>query len=246
MNLHSEAEVLADLIIKLSADTEQNKKLFKLPPVFSAKNHKKYGNGKNNLIAIIKCSADYEDLNKNYKLHQMIEKYNSYGGKPELTSQDLRKVHNWLYLINFVLRAVIMEKLSDQSDAKIIEEIIKGLFTSTRRAFVAHPNGKKYEFKPLKYADVKTISKWLSIELNNKRAGVSPFGYIPSQREWELYGLRGQTRTAYNSLMKDIHNLVKRARTFDESGEHKQADMIYDKLVSMQKSLEQINIIIAE
>ncbi|MEY4573728.1 MAG: hypothetical protein RLZ10_3034, partial [Bacteroidota bacterium] len=44
MNLHSEAEVLADLIIKLSADTEQNKKLFKLPPVFSAKNHKKYGN----------------------------------------------------------------------------------------------------------------------------------------------------------------------------------------------------------
>jgi hypothetical protein len=46
--------------------------------------------------------------------------------------------------------------------------------------------------------------------------------------------------------MKDIHNLVKRARTFDESGEHKQADMIYDKLVSMQKSLEQINIIIAE
>ena len=67
MNLHSEAEVLAELIIALSADTEQNKKLFKLPPVFSAKNHKKYGNGKNNLVAIIKCSADYEDLNKNYR-----------------------------------------------------------------------------------------------------------------------------------------------------------------------------------
>jgi len=120
------------------------------------------------------------------------------------------------------------------------------LFTSTRRAFVAHPIGKKYEFKPLKYAYVEKISKWLSIEFNNKRLGLAPFGYVPSQREWELYGLRGQTRTAYNSLMKDIHNLVKKARTFDESGEHKQADIIYDKLVSMQKSLEQINIIIAE
>jgi hypothetical protein len=246
MNLHSEAEVLADLIIKLSSGTEQNKKQFKLPPVFSAKNHKKYGNGRNNLIAIIKCSEDYEDLNKNYKLYQMIEKYNSYGGKPELTSQDLRKVHNWLHLINFILRAALIEKNSNLSDAKIIEEVVKTLYTSSRRAFVAHPAGKKYELKPLKYADVKTISKWVSFELNNYKTGSVPFGYIPSQREWELYGLRGQTKTAYNSLMKDIHNLVKRARTLDESGEHKQADMIYDKLVSMQKSLEQINIIIAE
>jgi hypothetical protein len=245
MNLHSEAEVLAEIIFKL-ANTNQNKKLIKLPPVFSNKNHKKYGDGKRNLVAIIKCSADYEDLNKNYKLNQVIEKYNFYGGKPELTLQDLRKVHNWLQLINFALRLAIMEKLDDQQDSKIIDEIVKTLFTSTRRAFVAHPSGKKYEFKPLKYADVKTISKWVSIELNNKRAGQIPFGYIPTQREWELYGLRGQTRTAYNSLMKDIHNLVKKARTFDESGEHNQADMIYDKLLTMQKSLEQINTILVD
>jgi len=246
MNLHSEAEELADLILKLSANVKQNKKLFKLPPVFSAKNHKKYGNGKNNLIAIIKCSADYEDLSKNYKLYQMIEKYNSYGGKPELTSQDLRKVHNWLHFINFILRAAMIEKYSHLSDTKLVEQVVKTLFTSSRRAFVAHPSSSKYELKPLKYADVKTISKWLTIELNNMKSGNYPFGYIPSQREWELYGLRGQTKTAYNSLMKDIHNLVKRARVFDESGEHKQADMIYDKLVSMQKSLEQINLIISE
>jgi hypothetical protein len=158
----------------------------------------------------------------------------------------LRKIHNWLHLINFVLRAALIEKLSNLPDTKIVEEIVRTLFTSTRRAFVAHPSDKKYELKPLKYADVKSISKWVSIELNNFRAGTVPFGYVPSQREWELYGLRGQTKTAYNSLMKDIHNLVKKARTLDESGEHKQADLIYDKLVTMQKSLEQINIIIAE
>jgi hypothetical protein len=246
MNLHSEAEALADIIIKLSTGADKNKKILKLPPVFTANNHKKYGDGKRNLIAIIKCSADYEDLKKNYKLNQVIEKYNSYGGKPELTFQDLRKVHNWLQLINYILRIALMEKFNDQPDTKIVDEIVKTLFTSTRRAFVAHPDGKKYELKPLKYADVKTISKWISIELNKKRAGDIPFSYEPSQREWELYGLRGQTKTAYNSLMKDIHNLVKKARTFDESGEHNQADVIYDKLVSMQKSLEQITNIISE
>ena len=46
--------------------------------------------------------------------------------------------------------------------------------------------------------------------------------------------------------MKDIHNLVKKARTFDESGEHNQADIIYDKLLTMQKSLEQINTILVD
>lgn len=243
MNLHSEADSLADIIIKLSK-LPKNKKLFKLPPVFSFENHKKYGSARNNLIAIIKCSADYEDLNQNLKLLQIVEKYNSYGGKPNLTSQDLRKLHNWLQLINFVLRAAIMEKLDSKPDSVIIEEIVKNFFQSTRRTFVAHPIESKYELKPLKYADVKTISKWLKIELNNKRAGVYPFGYVPTQREWELYGLRGQTKTAYNSLMKDIHNLVKKARVFDEGGQHLQADMIYDKLVSMQKTLEQLNTIL--
>jgi hypothetical protein len=243
MDLHSEADSLAEIIIKLSK-LPKNKKLFKLPPVFNFENHKKYGSAKSNLIAIIKCSADYENLDKNLKLLQIVDRYNMYGGKPNLKSQDLRKLHNWLQLINFILRAAIMEKLDSQSDHLIIDEIAKTLFKSSKRTFVAHSLTNKYELKPLKYADIKTIGKWLTIELNNKRAGIVPFGYVPTQREWELYGLRGQTKTAYNSLMQDIHNLVKKARSFDESGHHMQADMIYEKLVSMQKTLEQLNTVL--
>jgi hypothetical protein len=40
--------------------------------------------------------------------------------------------------------------------------------------------------------------------------------------------------------VNDIQNLVKRARMLDENGDHKQADLIYDKLVSMQQNLEQL------
>lgn len=248
MNLHSEAEALADIIIKLSRKSPKNKKLLKLPPVFTAINHPKYGYGRNNLIAIIRCSADYEDNSKSHKLNEMIGKYNTYGGMPKLASNDLRKVHNWLQLINFMLRVAVMEKLEEsETDSKIIiEKVVATLFSSSRRPFVAHPEGHKYELKPLKYADVKTITKWLTTEYENKKAGLIPFAYSPSRREWELYGLRGQTKTAYGSLMKDIQDLVVKARNLDEDGDHQQADMIYERLVSMQKNLEQLNMMLVD
>ena len=100
--LKEDAENLADIILNLSK--EKNKKI-KLPPVFTSKNSAKYGDGRKNLIALIKCSADYENIESDFKLYQMISKYNLYGGQPELTSKDLRKIHNWLQMINFLLRA---------------------------------------------------------------------------------------------------------------------------------------------
>lgn len=247
MSLHSEAEALAEIIIELSKKSPQNKKyLIKLPLVFTAIRHPKYGDGKKNLIAIIKCSADYENLSTNFKLNEIINKFNKYGGKPRLAQSDLRKIHNWLQLINFALRAALLineEKSGKHSDTKkLIEAVSDKLFNpnETKRSFVAHPDGKKYELKPLKYADIKTISKWITQEYSDLKSGVYPYGYVPSKREWELYGLRGQTKTAYSSLVDDIQKLVKKARFLDENGDHVQADLIYDKLVSMQKSLEQI------
>ena len=247
MSLHSEAEALADIILEISRKTPENKKiLIKLPLVFTASRHPKYGDGKKNLIAIIKCSADYENLSSNFKLNEIINKFNRYGGKPRLAQSDLRKIHNWLQLINYALRAAVLlseERSGKHSETKkLIEAACEKLFdpNTTKRSFVAHPDGKKYELKPLKYADIKTITKWVSQEYSGLKSGVIPYGYTPTKREWELYGLRGQTKTAYSSLVDDIQNLVKRARILDENGDHMQADLIYEKLVSMQKSLEQI------
>ena len=247
MSLHSEAEALAEIILELSKKSPKNKKYFiKLPLVFTAIRHQKYGDGKKNLIAIIKCSADYENISFDLKLNEIVNKFNKYGGKPRLGSSDLRKIHNWLQLINFALRAAVMVR-EDRSGKftdpkKLVEAVSEKLFNSkeTKRSFVAHPEGSKYEFKPLKYADTKTISKWILQEYSEYKAEVLPFGYTPTKREWELYGLRGQTKTAYSSLVNDIQNLVKRARTLDENGDHKQADLIYEKLVSMQQNLEQL------
>lgn len=247
MSLQSEAEALAEIIIELSKKSPKNKKYFiKMPLVFTANRHPKYGDGKKNLIAIIKCSADYENITSNLKLNEIVHKYNRYGGKPKLGLSDLRKIHNWLQLINFALRAAVMiqeDRSGEHSDhKKLVEAVSERLFNSkdTKRSFVAHPDGKKYEFKPLKYADTKTIAKWILQEYNDYKNGTYPFGYIPSKREWELYGLRGQTKTAYSSLIDDIQILVKKARTLDENGDHVQADLIYEKLVTMQKNLEQI------
>ena len=169
MSLHSEAEALAEIILELSKKSPVNKKyLIKLPLVFTANRHPKYGDGKKNLIAIIKCSADYENNTSNLKLNEIVTKFNRYGGKPRLGSSDLRKIHNWLQLINFTLRAAVLvqeERSGKHSDVKkLIEAVSERLFNSkeTKRSFVAHPDGKKYELKPLKYADTKTILKWIS------------------------------------------------------------------------------------
>jgi hypothetical protein len=251
MSLHGEAEALAEIILQLARKAPKNKiKFLKLPPVFTAINHSKYGNGFANLVAIIKCSSDYEDIESNLKLNDIVDRYNYYGGLPKLSEQDLRKVHNWLQLINFALRAAVLEqteKTGLYNESKIVELTINKLFNSdiTKRSFVAHAPDSKYEIKPLKYADTKTITKWLANELNDKNNGKFPYGYEPSSREWQLYGLRGQSKTAYSSLVKDIQELVIKARSFDESGDHKQADMIYEKLVNMQKSLEQIHLMLA-
>jgi len=236
--LKEDAEELSDIILNLSRD--KNKKI-KLPPVFKSKNSSKYGDSRQNLIALIKCSADYEDINNNFKLYQMVSKYNLYGGKPDLTSADLRKIHNWMQLINFLLRAAYIKKFEHESDSKIVELIISNLFSNSRRAFIAKSLFNKYELKPLKYADNKTICKWLSIEIHDFRTKNNSFGYNASKRDWELYGLRGQTKTAYNSLMRDIHNLVKKARNLDENGRHEESDLIYEKLNNIQQNLEHIN-----
>jgi len=239
--LKEDVENLSDIILSLSKD--KNKKI-KLPPVFTSKNSAKYGDGKQNLIALIKCSVDYEDKNNNFKLYQMINKYNFYGGKPDLTSKDLRKIHNWLQLINFLLRIAFIKKYESENDSKIIELDLTNLFVNTNRPFVAKSINNKYELKPLKYADVKTISKWLAVEILDYKAKSTSFGYVPTKREWELYGLRGQTKTAYNSLLRDIHNLVKKARDLDENGQHQQADLIYGKLANIQQNLEHLNSIV--
>jgi hypothetical protein len=193
-----------------------------LPPVFTAINHSKYGNGYANLVAIIKCSSDYEDIESNLKLNDIVDRYNYYGGLPKLSEHDLRKIHNWLQLINYALRAAVLEqteKTGLYNDNKIVEMTISKLFNPdiTRRSFVAHAPDSKYEIKPLKYADIKTITKWITAE----------------------------SKTAYSSLVKDIQELVIKARTFDESGDHKQADLIYEKLVNMQQNLEQLHLMLA-
>jgi hypothetical protein len=46
--------------------------------------------------------------------------------------------------------------------------------------------------------------------------------------------------------MKDIQDLVIKARNLDEDGDHQQADMIYERLVSMQKNLEQLNMMLVD
>ena len=67
----------------------------------------------------------------NLKLNDIVDRYNYYGGLPKLSEQDLRKVHNWLQLINFALRAAVLEqteKMGLYNESKIVELTINKLF----------------------------------------------------------------------------------------------------------------------
>lgn len=262
--LVSQADSLADIMLKLATKSENertankaSRPLLKLPPVFTAHNDEKYGCGKRNLVAMIKCAAEYEDgfSDGSYPiLAELPKRYNAYGGLPNLDSSDLRKVHNWLQHVSFGLRAAVMEQeekfpttAPGWEGLGVVERTAKRLFdpNKTRRVFVAHPINSLYEFKPLRYADSNAILRWLKKEYSQKKNG-TPFGVQPTTEEWETYGLRGQTRTEYSILMNDIHNMVHTAKALDQNGNHREADKIHEKLMTMKHNLEQLTIITLE
>ena len=139
--LKENSEIIANIIYYLATPLKNNgvrlasDALFKLPPVFSNTNHDKYGNGKKNLVAMIKTISEYNN-NKSLTLNDLPSIYNINGGLPDLTIKDMRKVHNWTNQVEFGLRAAMIYLEHNRSHGNfdyVPDKVFKTLYANNRR-----------------------------------------------------------------------------------------------------------------
>lgn len=263
ISLSNHAESIAETMHELaqwskshSNSKKFNRNLIKLPPVFLL-NSEVYGNGLHNLVAMIKTIGEYEDGNENGcfpKLAELPAIYNKYGGKPELTNKDLRKIHNWVQQVGFGIRAAIMEQeekkpmFEDWSKLSVAERVYRRLYMhNDRRSFVTCSPNNKNEYKPLRYADDNVKLKWIEqeyVQKKNKKTTIR-YGAQPTPQEWKDYGLSGQPVTIVrNQIKQQISVLLNLAKKHDLAGEYEQADIITRRINKMNAdlaALENIN-----
>lgn len=257
--LGPQAEALAETIHGLTQWSKSHPNarrtalaLFKLPPVFTAVADSKYGNGRKNLEAMIKTLADYEE-GEDLTLAELPKRYNAYGGQPGLSDRDLRRVHGWLQTVSFAVRAAMLEQ-EDRSERtasarprnSVASRVAKRLFGGeTKRTFVTHAPGSRYEMKPLRYASQDAIERWISQEyaqrLACKRGDEIIYGAQPTEAEWDAFGLRGQTRTLMAQIQTEIETLISEAAMHDRAGQFQEADALDYRLKQMKRSLESLN-----
>jgi hypothetical protein len=253
LNLH--AESIANTMHELAQWSQShpnskkyNKNLIKLPPVFLLES-KKNGNGLNNLIAMIKTIAEYEEGNEDGVCPKLIDLpyiYNKNGGQPSLGDKDLRKIHNWVQQVSFGIRAAILEQeeksplFKDWESISVSERVFRRLYAhNDRRSFITCSAENKNEYKPLKYADDEAKIKWIEQEcLQRKQKRLSKYGAQPTPQEWKIYGLSGQPiKKTKNQLKQEISILLKLAEKHDSVGQFKQADEITCRINKMNNDL---------
>lgn len=226
-----------------------NKNLIKLPPVFLL-NDEKNGDGLQNLVAMIKTISEYEDgcTDGSYpKLSDLPKLYNKNGGMPNLTSKDLRKIHNWVQQVGFGIRAAIIEQedkkplFADWEKIPLAERVYRRLYLhNTRRSFITCSPHNKNEYKPLRYADDHTKLKWINQECEQRKSKhmCTRYGASPSSQEWRDYGLLGQPIHHMKKQIKQkIAVLLSAAEKHDIAGEYEQADIISRRINKMNADL---------
>jgi len=254
MGIRQDVERLADTMHEIAqwSRSHPNYKKFsrgfvKLPPVFLV-DDEKHGSGRENLIAMLRVLADYEEgaEDGNYpRLQELPERYNEYGGKPLLTGRDMRRVHNWIQQLSFGVRAAVLEDeiKGGNTGSSIAERVYGRLYEDChRRSFVTYAPDNKYEYKPLKNADREAKLRWIAQEVEQRRSmrrgRVAAYGARPTEQEWERFGLMGQpVRTACTQLQADLDELVKLASTLDNLGRYSEADEIDEKISRISAEL---------
>ncbi len=249
--INSQAELLAEVIFDIVQWPKSNhnyrrfaSNLVKLPPIFLG-NDQKHGEGKRNLVAMIKVVSEYEegDPQGNYPtLTELPARYNSYGGMPVMSEKDMRKVHSWMQSVSFALRAAILDQELKKSNSRdeVVQEVYKRLYANNpRRAFVTYAANNRYEIKPLRYASEDAKRRWIAQELDQKQSiNMDVYGAQPSLHEWEAYGLRGQSKTACAAISDKIDEIIQCAEVMDQQGRYAEADALDYRIAQMIQSLQ--------
>jgi hypothetical protein len=252
-NFSGQADELATLMRGLCQGGTPGKRtasdapgLIKLPPVFTSDG--KYGDSQRNLVAMIRTISDYEDGTNGGDrptLSDMPALYNAHGGMPKMSEREMRKVHNWMQQVSFGLRAAVMEQ-EERSPSmglehlSVPERVARRMYSDqqSRRVFVTYASDNRYEIKPLRYAGMDAIKRWVAQEYAQKAAQSGGYGAQPTQHEWDVYGLRGQTRTICSAIQGRIQRMLTSASEMDGGENFRDADRMDARLAQMSKSLE--------
>ena len=245
------AEELAQIISLIARPVKKNgkkkKPLLKLPPVFTCENHALYGNGLQNIEVMIKILSEYQKNYSSLTLQDIPGRYNALGGLPVLTKKDGRKIHNWMQQVMVAIRAavIIQESKAPSSIERfsLVERVVRRLYDRdySRRVYVTFAPGDRYELKPLRYASEAQLGAWIEQEYAQKqqwsRGENVKFGAVPTQTEWELYGVKCQVKTVVAHLTKQIQQMLDLAFHFEDKGDYSHADDIDTNMDFMRSQL---------
>lgn len=257
----SDAETLARLIHELARWPKNHPNsgryasagLLKLPPALLQGDTAAEGSGRHrNLVAMIRVVSDYQgqQAGDGLTLAELPALFNEYGGRPILSESATRKVHNWVQQVSFALRAAVMEQEmraptrgTGWDTLTVADRVVKRLYSGDgpRLSFVTRALDNPYELKPLRYASLAAIRRWVEQEHQQRiaSAGSRDYGASPTPQEWKNYGLRGQKRTIYAAFEAHVEAYLVRASTLDAQKQWRDADKLDGSLVELGINLDQ-------